>query len=60
MGAAQAGPGVLGVIYKSLLLHSNMLGFVDEYRWLALVCFISVPLVFLFKKGQGKKAVMMH
>ena len=48
------------MIYKSLLLHSNMFAFVDEYRWLALVCFLSVPLVLLFKKGEGKREVMMH
>jgi DHA2 family multidrug resistance protein len=57
---AQAAPGTLGAIYQSLLLHSNMLGFVDEYRWLAIVCLLSVPLVLLFKKGDGKREVMMH
>ena len=57
---AQAAPGTLGVIYKSVLLQSNMQGFADEFRWLALVCFLSVPLVLLLKKAQGKKAVMMH
>ncbi len=60
MGAAQAGPGTMGAIYQSLILHSNMLGFVDEYRWLAMVCLLSVPLVLLFKKGDGKREVMMH
>ena len=60
MGTAQAAPGTLGVIYKSLLLQTNMQAFADEFRWLALVCFLSVPLVLLFKKVQGKKAVMMH
>ncbi len=60
MGTAQAAPGTLGVIYKSLLLQSNMLAFADEFRWLALVCFFVVPLVLLFKKGDGKKEVMMH
>jgi len=60
MGTAQAAPGTMGVIYKSLLLHSNMFAFADEYRWLALVCFLSVPLVLFLKKGQGKKEVMMH
>jgi DHA2 family multidrug resistance protein len=60
MGLAQAAPGTLGVIYKSVLLHSNMQAFADEYRWLALVCFLSVPLVLLFKKGDGKREVMMH
>jgi DHA2 family multidrug resistance protein len=57
---AQAAPGTLSAIYQSLLLHSNMLGFVDEYRWLAMVCLLSVPLVLLFKKGDGKREVMMH
>ena len=60
MGAAQAEPGTLGAIYQSLIQHSNMLGFVDEYRWLAMVCLLSVPLVLLFKKGDGKREVMMH
>jgi len=57
---AQAGPGTLGAIYQSLILHSNMLGFVDEYRWLAMVCLFSVPLVLLFKKGDGNREVMLH
>jgi DHA2 family multidrug resistance protein len=60
MGAAQAQPGAWGAIYQSLLLHSNMFAFVDEYRWLALVCFLSVPLVLLFKKGDSNRKVMMH
>ena len=60
MGAAQAAPGTLGVIYKLVLLQSNMQAFADEFRWLALVCFLSVPLVLLLKKAQGKKDVMMH
>jgi hypothetical protein len=60
LGTAQAEPGTLRAIYQSLIQHSNMLGFVDEYRWLALVCLLSVPLVLLFKKGNGKREVMMH
>ena len=60
MGAAQAESGALGTIYQSLLQHSNMLAFADEFRWLALVCALSVPLVLVFKKAQGRKDVMMH
>jgi hypothetical protein len=60
LGTAQAEPGTLRAIYESLLLHSNMLAFVDAFRWLALVCFIVTPLVLLFKKGDGKREVMMH
>jgi DHA2 family multidrug resistance protein len=57
---AQSAPGILGVIYKSVLQQSNMQGFSDEFRWLALVCFLSVPLVLLLKKAEGKREVMMH
>ncbi|HZI31796.1 MAG TPA: EmrB/QacA family drug resistance transporter, partial [Candidatus Binatia bacterium] len=60
IGTAQAGPGTLGVIYQSAIQHANMLGFVDEYRWLAMVCLLSVPLILLFKKGDGHREVMMH
>ena len=60
MGAAQAGAGTFGAIYQMLILHSNTLGFVDEFRWLALICFLSVPLVLVFKKVQGRKDVMLH
>jgi DHA2 family multidrug resistance protein len=60
MGAEQAQPGALGAIYKSLLLHSNMFAFMDEFRWLALICFLSVPLVLAFKKAQGRRDVMLH
>ena len=48
MGTAQAAPGTLGVIYKSLLMQTNMQAFADEFRWLALACFLSVPLVASF------------
>jgi DHA2 family multidrug resistance protein len=60
MGGAQAQPGTLGVIYKSLLLQSNMLAFVDEFRWLALLCFVSTVLAFLIKRTQGKNDIVMH
>jgi DHA2 family multidrug resistance protein len=60
MGGAQAAPGTLGVIYQTVLLHSNMQAFADEFRWLALVCFLSVPLVLFLKKGDGKREVMLH
>jgi DHA2 family multidrug resistance protein len=60
LGAAQAEPGTLGMIYKSVLQQSNMVAFADEYRWLAAVCLLSVPLVLVLKKAQGNKQVMMH
>ncbi|MGA3007913.1 MAG: DHA2 family efflux MFS transporter permease subunit [Opitutaceae bacterium] len=60
MGAAQAEPGALGAIYNSLLLHSNMQAFVDEFRWLAWLAFLTAPLVLALKRSQSKQPVMVH
>ena len=60
MGTAQAAPGTLGFIYNSVLLQSNMQAFADEYRWLALICILSVPLVLVLKKAQSRKDVILH
>jgi DHA2 family multidrug resistance protein len=60
IGAAQAQAGAMGMIYKALLLQSNMQAFVDVFRWLALLCALTIPLVFLLKKSQGKGPVMAH
>ncbi|HEV2329492.1 MAG TPA: hypothetical protein VGY56_11970, partial [Verrucomicrobiae bacterium] len=57
---AQAAPGALNAIYQSLLLHSNMLGFVEIFRVLGIVCFIATPLVLLLKRAQPRKGVIMH
>jgi len=60
MGAAQAEPGALGAIYQSLLLHSNMLAFVDEFRWLAMVCFAVLPIVLLLKHVVIRGPIAAH
>lgn len=60
LGAAQAQPGALALIYKSLLLQSNMQAYVDAFRWLALLCFCSVPLVLLLKRTRTAAPALAH
>ncbi|MGB0124342.1 MAG: DHA2 family efflux MFS transporter permease subunit [Silvibacterium sp.] len=51
LGAAQ------GQLYQQLGQQSLLWAFVDVFRWMALLCFACVALVWLFKKVQpGRKA----
>lgn len=44
-------------IYREVLKQARLLAFVDVFRWIALLCFGCVALVWLFKKVQpGRRA----
>ncbi|HEX3628009.1 MAG TPA: DHA2 family efflux MFS transporter permease subunit [Verrucomicrobiae bacterium] len=60
MGTTQAEPGALSIIYQSLLQQSKMLAYADEFRWLAIVCLISVPLVLFLKRVSPKGPVAVR
>lgn len=50
-----------GLLYGMLQQQSSLFAYVDTFRWLALLCVICVPLVFLFRKTKAKKGpVAMH
>jgi DHA2 family multidrug resistance protein len=58
--AAQAQAMAPGAIYNSLLQQSNLLAYVDDFRWLALLCFLSIAVVLFFKKVSAKAKVSVH
>jgi len=58
--AAQAQTMAPGVIYKSLLQQSNLLAYVDDFRWLALLCFVAIPLVLCLKRVSVQQEVSVH
>jgi len=58
--SAQAQLMAPGAIYKSLLQQSNLLAYVDDFRWLALLCFLSIAVVFFLKKVSVKGRVSVH
>jgi DHA2 family multidrug resistance protein len=60
VGAIQAQTLAGGTIYKSLVQQSSMLAFIDDFRWLALMCFVAIPLALLLKRVIAKGLATAH
>jgi DHA2 family multidrug resistance protein len=62
VGTAQAHSGALTLIHQQLLQQSALLAYLDDFRWLGVVCLIAVPLVLLLKRVVLKSggAMMAH
>jgi DHA2 family multidrug resistance protein len=59
-GAAQAQYMATGLIHNSLLQQSSLLAYVDDFRWLALLCFVSILVVLFLKRVSAKGAMPVH
>lgn len=55
VGPSQAQQAAHGLLYGTVLRQSMLMSFIDDFRWLALVCLLLTPLVFLFKKVRHDK-----
>jgi DHA2 family multidrug resistance protein len=60
VGTMQAQFMAPGMLYHSLLQQSDVLAYVDDFRWLALLSFISIPVVPFLKRVSAKGAVSVH
>lgn len=61
LGPATGALGAQAQIYRQVGRQALLWAFVDVFRWIALLCFGCVGLVWLFKKVQpGKKVVAAH
>jgi MFS transporter, DHA2 family, multidrug resistance protein len=50
-----------GAIYQMVLRQASLLAYIDNFRLLALMCFVCAPAALLFKKVRAKgQASMMH
>jgi len=47
-------------IYKELLQQSALLASVNDFRWLALLSFASIPPVHWIKRVRAKRTVAVH
>jgi DHA2 family multidrug resistance protein len=57
LGGAQGLIASQGQLYQQIIQQSMLWAFVDVFRWIALLCFGCIALVWLFKKVQpGRKA----
>ena len=48
-GGAGGGPAA-ALLYQQLLRQAGLWSFVDVFRWLSLLCFVCVGVVWLFKR----------
>jgi DHA2 family multidrug resistance protein len=60
VGTLQAQSVAAGSIYNSLLQQSNLLAYVDDFRWLALLSFSSILVVLFLKRVSAKGAISVH
>ena len=50
--------GALTMLNHTLTAQSRLWAYVDDFRYMALVCFACVPIVFLFKRARPKPGVI--
>jgi len=55
--AVTATERALALTDRALGAQAALWSYVDDFRYMALVCFLCVPIVFLLKKAVGKKGV---
>lgn len=60
MGPMQAGDLANGAIYGELSRQSHMLSYIDDFRWLAVICFLVIPLAVLLKRVVAMEPVAAH
>jgi len=62
LGAQGASPTLAtqqayGLLERTLSAQSRLWAYVDDFRYMALVCFLCVPIVFALKKSVGRGPV---
>jgi DHA2 family multidrug resistance protein len=61
IGSASAPLVARGLLYGSVVRHSMMLAFLDDFRALAIVFLMTLPFVYFLKAGvPGKSAPPAH
>jgi DHA2 family multidrug resistance protein len=60
-GPSNSGPPAQGVLYQQLGRQAALWSFVDVFRWLSLLCFVCVGIVWAFRKVRpGKPPAGAH
>ncbi|MGA8025655.1 MAG: DHA2 family efflux MFS transporter permease subunit [Bryobacteraceae bacterium] len=53
-GPVMAQSGALAMLDHTLTSQARLWAYVDDFRYMALVCFLCLPIVFLFKKAKTR------
>jgi MFS transporter, DHA2 family, multidrug resistance protein len=56
LGSVAAGNAAPGIIYQTTVQQATLMAFVDDFRLLAIMCFLCVPAVFLFSRPKRHAA----
>ncbi len=50
LGSVAASNAAPGILYQTTIQQATLMAFVDDFRLLAIMCFLCIPAVFLFRK----------
>jgi MFS transporter, DHA2 family, multidrug resistance protein len=60
-GSVTSNQQAYGSIYATLVRQATVMSYIDNFRMLSFLCFLCVPMVFLFKRvGKKAAAVPLH
>lgn len=59
-GQASAPQKALGLMYSALLGQSELLAFLNNFRWFALMCVLCIAGALFFKKSQARGPIVAH
>ncbi len=59
-GSASPQQTALGTMYRALVAQSNLLAFLEDFRWFALLCVFCVAGALLLKKSQARGPIAVH
>ena len=51
---ASAQQQAYGLLYGTVQQQANLFAYVDTFRWLALLCLLCIPVVFLLRKAKSR------
>jgi MFS transporter, DHA2 family, multidrug resistance protein len=60
VGSIVAGRAMTGVSYLELLRQSVLSSYVDDFRFMAMLCFLCIPAMLLFRKPQHAVEISGH
>jgi DHA2 family multidrug resistance protein len=60
VGASQAGPQALGILYKTLVAQATLLAFVDNFRLITVLAICCIPLAVFLKRARARPAPGAH
>ena len=59
-GEASAPQKALGLMYRALLGQSELLAFLANFRWFALMCVLCIACALFFRKSQARGPISVH